>query len=268
VGKKDALGWLALTLLLAPITANAQTVDDLYSLYSIEKTVDADEDVIATIRNYNDIKKFVAMYNYIDLSAPDTSSQDIKIAELEKRIEEIDTELLAGYGMSLSAILDLEAEQKAARESIDRIKNTRKYTHIDIDFPDATKAPTYDEFLKAKQELSEFELSKELGDVTSVAVPVPDGTISQHTKACTSFKVTEPTYVSCVFPGEVIFAKDGILEIQSIGNVVISYSNLNSYNLEVGDTVKQYQRIATVIDNLQVSMQIDGEYYDMWRLFD
>lgn len=268
MGKKDARVWLVALLLLTPITAHAETVDDLYSMYGVGEEVKADESVLQTIRDYNDIKKFVAMYNYIDLSSPDTSSQDREVTELTKRIEEIDIELLDGYSLSLSEILDLEAEQQAARESIDRINNTRKYAHVDIVFPDADNMPTYDEYLKAKQELSAFELSKELGDVKSVAVPVSNGVLSQHTKVSTTFDLKDSSYVSCIFPGTVISAESGIVEIETVGNVIISYSNLDYYTVDVGDSVKQYQRIATATDKLKLSMQIDGEYYDMWRLFD
>lgn len=268
MGKKDACIWLALSLLGTPITAYAQTVDNLYDLYSIEEEVTADESVLETIRDYNDVKRFVAMYNYIDLSAPDTSAQDAQVAMLEKRIQEIDTQLFDGYSLKVSEILELEAEQQTARESIERINNTRKYSHVDIEFPDADNAPTFDQYLKAKQDLSAFELSKEIGDVSSVALPVRDGEIIQHTKLETSIKIPTASYVMCVFPGEVISAKDDVIEVRTVGDVIISYSNLDYYEVSVGDIVKQYQRIATATGRLKLSMQINGEYYDMWRLFD
>lgn len=268
MGKKDACIWLAVFLLSLPLTVSAQTVDDLYDVYGIDKEVTADESILSTVDSYNNMKKFVAMYNYIDLSTPDMSSQDKQVAELEKRIKDIDTMLFAGYSLTLTEILELEAEQQTASESIERINNTRKYSHVMIDFPDPESVPTYEQFLQAKQELSSFELSKELGDVLGVELPVNDGEIVQHTKVETAIKVPTSSYVMCIFPGEVISAEDGIVEVMSVGDVVISYSNLDYHNVSVGDTVKQYQRIATSTGRLKLSMQIDGEYYDMWRLFD
>lgn len=267
MGKKDACVWLACFLLCTPMYVHAETVDDLYESYSINKTVDADEDVVSTIRSYNDMKRFVAMYNYIYLSTPDTDTQDQQAIQFEKRIQEIDTALYSGYNLPVSEILELEAEQDTCRASIDRINNTRNYSHVDIDFPDADAIPSYEEYLRAKQELSMFELDKELGDVTDVQLPVKNGSIVQHTAMETSIKIPVSSYVQCVFPGEVISADNGLVEIRTIGNVIISYSNLDYYSVNVGDKVKQYQRIATATNRLKLSMQIDGEYYDMWRLF-
>lgn len=268
MGKKDACIWLAGFLICSPLTAHAETVDDLYRSYGIEDTVEADERIVSTIQNYSDMQKFVAMYNYIDLSVPDTTAQDKQVAVLEQRIQEIDTKLFDGYSLPLSTILDLEAEQEVARASIDRINNTRNYAHVEINFPEADEIPTYDEYISAKQELSAFELSKELGDVSDVQLPVKTGEVTKHTKLDTIVKAESPSYVQSVFPGEVISASDGLVEIKTVGNVIISYSNLDYHNVSVGDKIKQYQRIATVTNRLKLSMQINGEYYDMWRLFD
>lgn len=268
MGKKDACIWLAAFLLSSPLYVSAETVDDLYASYGIEETVAADEEIVSTIQNYNDMKKFVAMYNYIDLSVPDTTAQDRQVAELEQRIQEIDTTLFNGYSLPVSEILELEAEQSTARASIDRINNTRNYAHVEINFPDADDVPSYADYIAAKKELSAFELSKELGDVSDVQLPVKEGDVAKHTRMETTIKLDAPSYVQSVFPGEVISADDGLVEIKTVGNVIISYSNLDYHNVSVGDKIKQYQRIATVTNRLKLSMQIDGEYYDMWRLFD
>lgn len=268
MGKKDTAVVAAIILLIAnPLTARASTVNDLYSVYGIEQNVITDNEALDVIDKYNNVKRFIAMYNYIDLSVPDTTSQDMQIVALERRISQIDTELFNGFNLSISEILDLESEQISARESIDRINKTREYSIVYIDLPEADEVPTYSEYLEALDRVESVNKANYIGDISKVELPTDNGEITDHNSEVIRIKCNSPTPVVSVFDGIVSEVTDNLVTVISSGNVIVTYDRLSVVTVKTGDVVNQYQQIGYTISSLNMSMCILDKYYDMWRLF-
>lgn len=268
MGKKSTAKIIAVLLILSKsMVVRAETVDDLYSTYSIVSEVQADDTDLQVVKDYDTVKKFVAMYNYIDLSVPDTDSQDRLVRELTETIEEIDKELVAGYDLSFSEILDLESRQSEAYSRIQRVNSTRNFAQVEIDVPEIDSVPTYDEYIRAKQAVNDFELSKEIGDVSNIKIPTTDAsTVSKHSSLFTVIDTGSGSGVTALWKGTVSYADSSMVIIDTVGDVEVTYKNLTSVGVSEGDKVTQYQRIGFAADTFSIMLQIDSEYYDIGRI--
>ena len=270
LGKALTATWLVLIISLAtPIVANAETIESLYNLYGISYEENTDEDSEKIIKDYDKIKKFVAMFNYIDLSVPDTASQDKIVRQLEKRIDEINNELYGGFDLTFSEILELENEQAEAYKHIQRINNTRNYVNVEVTFPNADKLPTADEYIAAKEKLEELENNKFIGDISNIQVPVsPYGKVTKHNTEVTIISTSIGSDAISLFNGTVVESNLNTVTVKSGNDVYVTYSNLLSTSLVEGDFVEQYERIGTTPKSFEISLCIGDKYCDVGRLFD
>lgn len=269
MGKKAA-GCIALAccLLLFGSTVHADSVDDLYAVYNIDKTAEVDESVTDVIKSYDRAKKFVAMYNYVDMSEYDTSIQDRELSKLNKQVTEIDNNLKAGYDLPYSEIVSLEGERSEALERIDWINNTKDCKPVVIEVPELNDLPTYEEYIAAKKEESEFELSKNIGDVKDIQFPIQDEcSIKSHDIHETVFTGFSVSNALALWKGTVSFSDNGVIIIEVVGGVKVTYRGIAGTDLSEGDVVKQYQPIGTVVQECRMSLQIDDDYVDIWRLY-
>lgn len=268
MGKKKAAKIIVVLLLLSKsAVVHAETVDDLYDVYSVYSEVRAAEEDLQVVKDYDTVKKFVAMYNYIDLSVPDTESQDKLVRELTSTIEQINSKLATGFDLSFAEILDLESKQAEAYSRIQRVNSTRNFAQVEIDVPEIDSVPTYDEYIRAKQAVNDFELSKEIGDVTNLQIPTTGtSTVSKHSSLLTLIDTGSGSGVTAVWKGTVSYADDNMVIIETVGDVVVTYKNLTSVGVSVGDKVSQYQRIGFAADTFSIMLQIDSEYYDIGRI--
>lgn len=270
MGKKVAavLG-LFVTFSLCSMQVSAHTVDDLGTLYDIPILDKTPEEAVKVLKNYDEAKRFIAMYNYVDLSTPDTSAQDAMIQSLEATVKETEQKLLNGYNLTLQQIIELEVLREEALATISYIQRTYDYVQVEVDIPASNEIPTFDEYLAAKQTVAQYTAAKEIGDLAHLAYPLSgDAQIGKHTKVKTTFTCPSLSAVNSLFNGVVTYVDDECVEVTTYDTVVVRYDNLYSVDVEVGDTIYQYKSLGTVYKQLDVSMSINDRYCDITMLYE
>lgn len=270
MGKKvTALVVSLLYLSMSVLPVSAHTTDDLCEIYDIPIVDGTPEDAAQVVKDYDAIKRFIAMYNYVDLSVPDTSSQDALIEELKSEVKELDNQLLNGYYLSWSEILDLEDRRDKALRTISDIERTYDYVNVEVDIPSAEDAPTFQEYTEAKKVIAAYKASKEIGSLTNLNYPISgDCMIYKHTKVKTVFTCPSLSGVKSLFNGVVTYVDDECVEITTCDSVVVRYDSMYSVDVAEGTTVYQYMSIGTVYKQLDVILSINNKYCDVNTLFE
>ena len=268
MGKKDAKVIALVSILLAiPIVAHAETVDDLHTLYGIEtvhEDLSAEEDVV---HRYEDVRRFVAMYNYVDLSTPDTATQDMRIKEIDKEISDTEAQLLDGFYLSFEEITILEDKLTSALTYRSYVLGTYDYVMVDVDIPGVNEVPSYQQYQDALDALSRSSSYVEVGDLSSLPYPiVGDCTLVNQTGNYTYFSVDGRKPVISLFNGTVLYVGDNGITI-GIKDVTIQYENMETVSVEVGATIEQYDIIGYATDGVLVNLWIGDERVDMSKLY-
>ena len=85
-------------------------------------------------------------------------------------------------------------------------------------------------------------------------------------------KAVPGTGVLSVFNGTVIYSNRDdetgeTIKIDSGDGIVITYQNLTARYVQQDDNVTQYQKIATTSQDLYITLEINGKYYDLNKLY-
>lgn len=269
MGKKNSAKVIAafLALLIPRITVNAETSEDLYHLYGITIEDMIPEDVLATVSDYNTVRKFVAMYNYIDLAVPDTESQDKSKEKLEKEISDAENQLLNGYYLSYEEVLALEDKISYAYECIDYIDGTYDYEQVEIDIPNVSSIPSKDSYNQALNVMSQYTSSVPIGNLENLQLPIEEGTMVSHAESGCELITPKYSYALSLLNGDVLSVSDSSLTIRTGSQILIRYKDLADVYLEPGDTVEQYDRIGLVKESMGVEMIIADKHYDIYEMY-
>lgn len=255
--------------LLFPIYARADSVDDVYTFYGLEPSPDVPDEYSDVLKNYTDAKRFVSMYAYVDLSSPDTSIQEAELESLTERFEEINAELFNGFNLTLGEILEKEEEQHRIKESMDYISRTTGYVHVNIDIPNTSNVPSFDDYKNAKYNLAKYRASKEIGHVSGLAVPCTDqASVLGHSRDSTVFEISGVTTVCSLFKGTIVSVTESTVSVQTFEDIVVTYSGLDSVRVFEGSMVDQYTPIGSVQYQFSVSLNIRDKNYDLYELLE
>lgn len=264
----------ACALLLIPIRAEAADVADLYAVYDMEYEVSIPEEIVTTISNYNNAKKYVYMYNYVANSEYDTKVLEQQIAIVDEELREIEQQLLNGYSLSQSTLFDLEDTYVALTERKYRLESSL----ISYDVSDASvsvdSVPTYSEYMDALRTKNDLLAMNDIGNITDLVVPVQSkARLLEHTNDSSEYRVIDNTGILSPFNGVV---EDTIVDdewgltliINNYNGVKTYLCNLESIEVMPGSTVYQNQRVGFVLGTRAVfRMSLDDEFVDISKIF-
>ena len=267
---------------LSTLNIQAETTSDLYAKYGVADTTAyalQDQKVVQLMEDYN-YKS--TEYNY----AVDYNEvlDRLDLPELQATIDNLKVEL-SGISEELAAN-GVDMDYQDLREALSEYRNKsailRKKEALLDKYSDVSKkeVPDYD-FDALAQELSnqqsileDIKESSEIGDIDNI-YNFMQATYTVKRKfdgEGLMLKALPDTGVLSVFNGTVTYSERNevtgeTIKVDSGDGIVITYRGLNARYVQTDDTVTQYQKIATTGENLYVTLEINGEYYDLNELY-
>lgn len=267
MGKKNAICTLALILLLTPMVVEGHTCADVHVIYDLDMPRESYTDQLSIVGKYNDLHRFISMYNYIDLSVPDTETQDARMVSTQERVADIEAQLLNGYNLQFSEILELEEELENCQKYIVYLEGTYEYSNVEIDIPDVESLPTREEYANAKEVLANRLTDLDIGDLSDLKYPVVgEATIPLHSENDCYFDFNGIKPIITLTNGTVSAVTEDSVSIEA-GDIYITYSMLKSIDVVTGDTVKQYERIGYGTDGISVAISVGEIECDLYELY-
>lgn len=267
---------------LSTLNVQAETTSDLYEKYGVVDTTAyalQDQKVVQLMEDYN--SKSVE-YNY----AVDYNEvlDRLDLPELQATIDNLKVELL-GISEELASN-GVDMDYGDLREALSEYRNKsailRKKEALLDKYSGVSKkeVPNYD-FAALAQELADQQTiledikeSSEIGDIDGI-YNFMQATYTVKRKfdgEGLMLKALPDTGVLSVFNGTVTYSERNevtgeTIKVDSGDGIVITYRGLNARYVQTDDTVTQYQKIATTGENLYVTLEINGEYYDLNELY-
>ena len=258
---------LCVAMLFCSSTVRAETLRDLYTIYSLDYVEGYPEGVLETIASYRNAQKYVAMYQYVASSEYDTSILDNRIDSLTNDLESLENELISGYGKSLSDIYELEDSYVKISEDLVNAKSSGVSYEVSYEAPTVDNTPTYAEYKNALQQKSIFDSQQDIGSI-NISYPV-DAMVAilDATDKHLELAVPNNSKVTVLFNGTVSGVSDESVSINHGGNVHTYYGNLSEIYVSKGDIVYQGQVLGTTKNTLLLKMKISDNLVDIRKIF-
>ena len=283
LGRRNCAYAAAIILLITgQSTVNAQTTSDLYKVYSIpEQTAyDAQVSKLSELtKEYNDKSSeynYAVEYNDIvdKLDIPKLSSDCDKLSESL----EADNNYILDNGIDM----DYQDIMSAMSDYRDKLTTyTKKKMLLDkYSGVDNKEIPAYDfdsmaeSLIEAQDEVQSLYSNSDIGDIDSL-YNFLQATYTVKRKFDGTgllLKAVPDTGVLSVFNGTVVYSdRDDetgeTIKIDSGDGIIITYQNLTARYVQQDDNITQYQKIATTSQDLYITLEINGKYYDLNKLY-
>lgn len=270
MGKKafKAILVIFIVMLFKCTTVNASTAEDLYKMYNIKFETKYPEDVLNTIRKYDNAKKYLSMYKYVASSEYDESIVSKRINELECEKSTIEDRLLAGYNLSISEIYDLEDRYVTVCKHLNDAKKTIESYDVDFTRPEPEDVPTYSEYLEAKKIKSSIDTKMNIGDIVNIKPTNVAYLLESSTENSMTIKVASGTTVTSLFNGEVVMINGSGITIDHYNGIYTFYGDVDETYVNIGDTVYQGQALGTVDDFLTLKCKVGNKIVNINKLFE
>ncbi len=256
-----------LCLLAYGTPIHAETVSDLYDLYSVPIVDSVPQDVKDTVQAYNDAQVYAARYRNVSAVETDTVNLEKQIQQCKLGIQQCEKELQNGYYLPIETILQLEMKIQQYTDRLKDLEKSMKSSKLEMPDIDVNAVPTREEYLNAKQVL-ESSIAYELGDITGLELPVT-GTASILQASDKYIVVETPASASvlALFRGTVQKVDGDYVRISHGDNTFVEYYGLDNVSVTAGSTIEQFDRIGSARQQFQLSLSMDGRYYNPSRLF-
>ena len=273
---------VAVIVISSPVRVDADTTSDIYKAYDIEDTT-------AIALQQQAVKSLVDSYN--------SKSQEYNYAvEYNSIMEKLDMESLTEQHAALSAeVLNLadniktngidmsyEEIQRSISKYRDKTRTLEELTMLIEKYSgvEEKEVPDYDfdalaqELVDAQDKLEEVKNNSDVGDVDNLYNFLQSSYTVKRKFDDTGLmlKSLPNTGVLSIFNGTVVYSDRDestgeTIKVDSGDGIIITYHDLTARYVQEGDTVTQYQKIATTGENLYVTLEINGAYYDLNELY-
>lgn len=273
---------VAVIVISSPVRVDADTTSDIYKAYDIEDTT-------AIALQQQAVKSLVDSYN--------SKSQEHNYAvEYNSIMEKLDMESLTEQHAALSEeVLNIadniktngidmsyEEIQRSISKYRDKTRTLEELTMLIEKYSgvEEKEVPDYDfdalaqELVDAQDKLEEVKNNSDVGDVDNLYNFLQSSYTVKRKFDDTGLmlKSLPNTGVLSIFNGTVVYSDRDestgeTIKVDSGDGIIITYHDLTARYVQEGDTVAQYQKIATTGENLYVTLEINGAYYDLNELY-
>lgn len=274
---------ICLFLMISLTEVKAETTSDLYNVYGVEDTTvytQKEEELADMQAKYNeasDSYNYAVEYNNMidDLNIEELNQKKLdKHKEMLKQREEIRTE---GISMPYT---ELQYKYSTYKQTVLEYNELRDRLNK---YGDRTKVPVpkYDfesmlkELTQKKEEFEETKKASDLGDISTATnfLQTTYYVKKEFDGTKTVLRAPQDTGVTCPFNGYVKYSDkhpqwgESII-VECSDGIELTFYGIRARYVQEGDVVKQYQKIATTNDGLSISISINGEYYDINKLYE
>lgn len=262
----------------------SETAADVYDLYGITKITDVEvlqtevDDLQAEYDRLTRDVAFDEQYNE-SLDLYETPEINERVAEREDKLAELEKLLLEAIDEPLDVIMSYDNDYQQVKSELDSmILDPVEFEPVDIPYEEISE-------LKAKLEdkkraLAYAEQFSDIGTVIGVVQPVQApmkiGEEFSDTHDGVDLEANIATGVVSVIAGTVIYADydenyGETVRIDSGEGIILEYRHLYERYVQVGYTVRQYEKIGTIGANLDegdkpyhlhLSVYINDKAYD------
>lgn len=274
---------LVLTLVsVTPAQVLGQSTSDLYAKYGVadntayrlqeRKLDDLMDDYNAKSEEYN----YAVEYNDV-IARLDLDKLQGEAINLERDIDNKKESILnTGIDMSYQELRESMSDYKSAVASLsDKKALIEKYSDKSpIEVPNYDFDTLAQELTYEQEVLDALREDAEIGDIDNLYnfLQASYTVKRKFDGAGLLLKALPDTGVLSVFNGTVIYSERNevtgeTIKIDSGDGIIITYCNLTARYVQTDDAVIQYQKIATTGENLYITLEINGEYYDLNELY-
>lgn len=267
IANKTAVAAAFIVLLLRPTTCLAYNAEDLYADCGIEYSSPYAEEDLETIQNYNYAKRYASMFRYVANSNYDKDVIAKRIEEAEKRLEELEKELLSGYDKSTDDIYQLESDYSSTLKELEDARNTELPVEIDFKRITADDVPSYQEYITALNRKKVIDLECELGEEKVSRPSLNEVVIKDFTDDSITYATIPGSGVTALYNGVVSAAGDTHVTVNHHNGIVSSYKGVYP-TVKVGDTILQGSPIGITEGEFSVKMRVGEDLIDIHKLLE
>lgn len=262
----------------------SETAVDVYDLYGLTKITDVEvlqTEVSDLQAEYDRLTRDVAFDEQYNESLGLYQSPEIesRVAEKKDRLAELEKLLLEAIDEPLDVIMSYDNEYQQVQSELDTmILDPVEFEPVEIPYDEIKELEAKLE--EKKRELSYAEQFSDIGTVIGVVQPVQApmkiGEEFSETHDGVDLEANIATGVVAVIAGTVIYADydenyGETVRIDSGEGIILEYRHLYERYVQVGYTVRQYEKIGTIGANLDegdkpyhlhLSVYINDKAYD------
>lgn len=260
----------------------ADTTSDVYGVYGIKdttayalqdkKVVELMEDYNTKCQEYNYALDYNEVIDKLDIPSLENRVDTLSI-ELTERKEGLlregiymtYDELAVAYDEYLSTL----SEYNDLKALVDKYNSMEEVPIPEYNFDDLLS-----EIESEMSTLEAIQGDADIGDVDNLYNFLQASyTVKRKFDGVgLTLKAVQGTGVLSIFDGNVIYSDRNeitgeTIKIDSGDGIIITYTGLSARYVQAGDVVAQYQKIATTGENLYITLEINGEYYDLNELY-
>lgn len=267
--KRSLIVCLLLCLLFKPIDVGATSLEEFYEFYDVDYTDAYPNDIINTIRNYQEAQRYIKRYRGVIESEFDTTLYESRLLSLKKELDETSKMLLAGYDLSLYEIYSLEDKYNELSDNIANLEKAMCVSDNSIEVLDKDKVPTYSEYCKALEEKAKIDSSDAIGDIDKLEPPIASSKLlDKHSSTSTTYMTTQGAVIKSLFSGKVTEVGDDYCVISNDYKMVMYYRNLSSIDVKVGQSLNAGAIIGKSYKYVTLQLSLNNKFVDLTKLFE
>ena len=258
-----------IALVSTPIKLEASTVSDLYSYYDVDYSNAYPNNIITTMRNYQNALRYVKKYRGVIESTFDKRLYQDEIKKLSKDLEHVSKLLLDSYDRSLSEIYSLEEQYVALQDRIDNLNKSMSVYSVSTNAIEKEDVPTYSDYCEAVTAKANIDKSDIVGDLDKLEVPIKSSKLlDKHSKTSTTYMTTKDAVITNLFSGYVKDIGEDYVVISNDYKIDVYYRNMSSICVDKGDLVSRDDALGTSYTYVTFQLSLDNNFVDISKLFE
>lgn len=267
IANKAANLAIGIMLLLQPLHAFAYTAEELYTDCEMQWESPYSQEDLDTIRDYNYAKRYASMFRYVADSTYDEAVIENRIKDCEALLEDIESELLAGFSKTTEELYQLESDYAAALQQLEEAKSTTMPVEVDTKKLSAEEIPSYQEYVKALNRKRATEVSCNLGELKTVQISMNAVLVKDYTSTSVTYATVEGSGIVSLYNGVVAAVGEDHVTINHRNGIVSSYKGVRA-TVKVGDKVTQGSPIGLTDGEFTVKLRVGNKLVDIYKLLE